>query len=69
MCPTPGGGILHQIFGSPVQHAKKLTLSDLRFGENEESRFKINEIGGQLDRKLRIKLIQMSLNLLNNTFW
>ncbi len=50
-----GEGVLHQIFDTRVQHtAKKWTQSDLRFCENEGSkRFKINEKGGQLDRKLR----------------
>ncbi len=47
-----GGGVLHQIFGTQVQHMKKKwTQSDLRFCENE--RFQINEKGGQLDQKLR----------------
>ncbi len=46
-----GGGVLHQIFGSQVQHVKKnWTQSDLRFCENEGSkRSKINEKEGQLD--------------------
>ncbi len=54
------GGVLHQIFGTWVQHAKKTwTQSDIRFCENEGSnRFKINEKGGHLDRKYRRKFIQ-----------
>ncbi len=66
-----GGGVLHQIFGSWVQHATKIeTQSDLRFCKNEGwNRFKINEKGGQLDWKSRRKLIQNAYNLLNNTFW
>ncbi len=49
-----GGGVLHQIFGTWVQHTKtNWTKSDLRSCENEGSkRFKSNEKGGQLDRKL-----------------
>ncbi len=47
---TEGGGVLHKMFGSWVQHTKKWTYSDLRFCENEGSkRSKINEIGGHLD--------------------
>ncbi len=66
-----GGGGLHQIIGSQVRHTNKnWTQSDLRFYENVGSyRFKINEKGGQLDRKSRRKLIQNAYNLLNNTFW
>ncbi len=54
------GAVLHQIFGSWVQHAKKTwTQSDIRFCENEGSnRFKINEKRGHLDRKYRRKFIQ-----------
>ncbi len=50
-----GGGVLHQIFGTWVQHAKKTwTQSEIRFCENEGSTKNfINEKGGQLDRKLR----------------
>ncbi len=50
-----GKGVLHQIFGTQVQHANKIwTQSDLRFCKNEWSkRFKINEKRGQLDWKLR----------------
>ncbi len=46
-CPEGrGGGVLHQIFSSWVQHAKQWTQSDLRFYENEGSkRFKITEKG------------------------
>ncbi len=53
-------GVLHQIFGAWVQHAKTTwTQSDIRFCENEGSnRFKINEKGGHLDRKYRRKFIQ-----------
>ncbi len=55
-----GGGVLHQSFGTWVQHAKKTwTQSDIRFCENEVSnRFKINEKGGHLDRKYTRKIIQ-----------
>ncbi len=64
-------GVLHQIFSTRDQHAKKnWTQSDLRFCEIEGSkRFKINEKSGQLNRKLRENLYEMLLNLLNNTFW
>ncbi len=57
---TRGEGVLHQIFGTWVQYAKKTwTQSDIRFCENEGSnRFKINEKWGHLDRKYRRKLIQ-----------
>ncbi len=49
---------------------KKRIQPDLRFCENEWSRrFKINEKGGQLHKKLKVKWIQNALNLLNNTFW
>ncbi len=49
-----GGGVLHEIFCTYVKHAKKMDRSDLSFYENEGSkRFKINEKGGQLDRKLK----------------
>ncbi len=49
--PCGGGGVLHQIFDSQVQHMKLFwTQSDLRFCENEGSkRFKINEKGRKLD--------------------
>ncbi len=52
-------GVLHQIFGTEVQHAiTKWTQSDLKFCKNEMSiRSKTNEKGGQLDQKLRRKLI------------
>ncbi len=62
--------VLHQIFGTMVQHAKKTwTQSDKRFCENEGSnRFKINEKGGHFDRKYRRKFIQNAQNMLNNTF-
>ncbi len=52
---SKGKGVLHQNFGTQVQHThKNLTQSDLRFCENERSkRFKINEKGVNLDRKLR----------------
>ncbi len=55
----PVGGVLHQIFSTQFQQAKKnWTLSDPRFCGNEGSNsFKINEKGGQLDRKSRRKLI------------
>ncbi len=54
---VPGGGELQQIFGSQVQHMRKnWTQSDVRFCENEGSkRFKINEKGGQLNKKLMEK--------------
>ncbi len=49
-----GEGVLHQIFGTQVQHTNIFfTQSDLRFCENDGSkRFKNNEKGDQLDRKL-----------------
>ncbi len=66
ICPphTPrgvGGGVLHQIFGTRVQHAiKNWTQLDLMFCENEWSkRFKINEKGGQLDLKLKENLYKL----------
>ncbi len=48
--------VLHKTFDTQVQHAKThWTQSDLRFCENEGSKiFKINEKGGQLDRKGKI---------------
>ncbi len=54
---TMGGGVLHQIFGTRVQHANFFgTQSDLSYCENEGSnRFKINEKEGHLDRKSRRK--------------
>ncbi len=47
MARRGGGVVLHQIFGSWVQHAEKTwTQLDIRFCENEGSnRFKINEKG------------------------
>ncbi len=59
---TPAGdSVLHQIFGTQVQHMNKnWTQSALRFCENEESnRLKINEKVGQLDQKLRENLYKM----------
>ncbi len=55
-----GGEVLHQIFGNQVQHViKEWTQPDLRFCKNKDSkRSKINEKGGQLDRRSRRKLIQ-----------
>ncbi len=52
---SSGVGVLHQIFRYQGSARKQnWTQSDLRFCENEWSkRFKINEKGGQLDRKLR----------------
>ncbi len=46
-----GGGLLHKIFGTRVQHAiKNWNLLDVRFCKNEGSkRSKNNEKGGQLD--------------------
>ncbi len=57
-------GVLHQIFGREVQHAiKKWTQSDLKFCKNEGSiRSKTNEKGGQLDKKLRLKVMQNGEN-------
>ncbi len=60
MSERPGvGGVLHQIFGREVRHMiNKWTQSDLKFCKNEGSiRSKTNEKDGQLDRKLRQKLI------------
>ncbi len=49
---------------------KKGTQSDLRFCKYLGSkRSKINEKGGQLDRKSRRKLKQNANKWLNNTFW
>ncbi len=64
MSERPGLGVLHQIFGREVWHTiKKWTQSDLKFCKNEGSiRSKTNEKGGQLDRKLRWKLIQNAKN-------
>ncbi len=64
-------GVLHQIFNNRVQHAiKNWTQSDLRFCQIEGQKdLKINEKGGQLDRKSRRKLTQNDLKQLNNTFW
>ncbi len=56
-----GGLVLHQIFGTWVQHTNKIwTQLDQRFCENEVSkRFKIKEKEGQLNRKLRENLDKM----------
>ncbi len=53
------GGTLSN-FPKPVSACeRKWNQSDLRFCDNEGSnRFKINEKGGQLDRKYRRKFIQ-----------
>ncbi len=61
MCVTPGGrGVLHQIFGTRVQHTKKKwTQSDLNFSKNEGSKnLKLMEKGvnwieneGKIDTK------------------
>ncbi len=55
-----GGEVLHQIFGDQVQQAiKNWTQSDFRSCQNEGSkRFKINQKGGQFNRKSRGKFIQ-----------
>ncbi len=64
MSEIPGVGVLHQIFSREVRHTiKKWTQSDVKFCKNEGSiRSKTNEKGGQLDRKLRRKLIQNGKN-------
>ncbi len=64
-----GGGrgrVLHQIFGSLVQQAKKKIgpIGSKFLWKWGVKRSKINENRGQLDWKSRRKLIQ-----LNNTFW
>ncbi len=59
-----GGGELHKCFGNRVQYTIIVTIEnwtqwDLRFCKSEWSkRSKINEKGGQLDRKSRRELIQ-----------
>ncbi len=53
--------VLHQIFSREVGHA--WTQSDLKFCKNEGLiRSKTNEKRGQLDRKLRRKLIRNGKN-------
>ncbi len=55
-----GGWVLHQIFGTQVQHSpkKNWSQSDLRFCENERpKRFKIDEKGGQIRLKIMGKFI------------
>ncbi len=54
-----GAGLLHQIFGTQVQQAiKNKTKSELKFYKHEGSKgSKNNEIGSQLARKSRGKLI------------
>ncbi len=59
---NPGGGGTSSNFRYPGSACKKKkrTQSDLRFCENEGSkRFKINDKGGQLDRKLMENLYKM----------
>ncbi len=50
--------IIHQIFGSWVQHTNtNWTQSDLRFCENKGSkRSKINEKGGSIGLKIKEKI-------------
>ncbi len=57
-------GVLHQIFSRDVRHEiKKMDLIESKVCKNEGSiRSKTNEKGGQLDRKLRQKLIQNERN-------
>ncbi len=59
-----GGRVHHQMFSREVQHAiRKWTQLDLKFCKNEGSiRSKTNEKRGQLDRKLRRKLMQNGEN-------
>ncbi len=59
------------MFGNQAQHAiKNCARSDQRFCKNGGSeRSKINEKGGQLDRKSRRTFIQNALKQLNHTFW
>ncbi len=56
------GGVLHQIFGREVWHMiRKWTQSDLKFCKNEGSiRSKTNEKQGQLEKKLRRKLMMQN---------
>ncbi len=65
-CYYAGGGVLHQIFGTRVQHTKKKwTQSDLSFCKNEGSKFlKSMETGvnwieneGKIDSK-RLKSVK-----------
>ncbi len=57
LCPGWGNSSNFQYPGSG--HVQVWTQLDLRFCENEVSkRFKINEKGAQLDRKLRKKFLQ-----------
>ncbi len=59
------GGVLHQMFGREVRHViKKWTQSDLKFCKNEGS-IRSKTKGGQLDWKLRRKLIQNGKNWCN----
>ncbi len=53
-----GGGVLHQIFGSRVQHAKTdWTQFALKFCKNEGSnRSKINEKRGSIGLKIKMKI-------------
>ncbi len=62
MSERPGVGVLHQIFSREVRHEikNKRSQSDLKFCKNEGLiRSKTNEKRGQLDRKLRRKLIHI----------
>ncbi len=59
------GGVLHQSLCREVRHKylKKLTQLDLKFCKHEGSiKSKTNEKGGQLDQKMRRKLMQNGEN-------
>ncbi len=61
--PRVGGYFTKFSVGRFGTRSKKWTQSDLKFCKNEGSiRYKTNEKGGQLDRKLRRKLIQNGKN-------
>ncbi len=64
MSERPGGGVFQQIFGREVMHTTtKWTQSDIKFCKDEGSiGSKTNEKGGQLDRKLKRKLMQNGEN-------
>ncbi len=58
-----GGGTSPNLWQGGYARDKKWTQSDLKFRKNEGSiRSKTNEKGGQLDRKVRPKLMQNGEN-------
>ncbi len=65
MSEIPGGG--GNFPKREVLHAIKWTQSDRKFCKNEGSiRSKTNEKGGQLDRKLKRKLMQNGKKMMQN---